>query len=274
MSNTLPQGWRRVRLGEVLEQVNRFENIKPDRECRLLGVKWYAQGVFERERKLGNKIAATRLNRVEGGDFIYNRLFAWKGSFAVVGNGHAGGYVSGEFPIFRVKSSAILAEFLYRYFSRPQVWRIIEHHSTGTTNVSRNRWREEQFLSWHISLPPVIEQESIIAFLDAFDYAVNANDHLIACVRELKRALANELLMRGIPGRHAELKSSAVGPIPENWRIQRLAELAVVQTGLAKNKERHSKGTIDAPYLRVANVQDGYVDRSNDSRMTQIFARA
>jgi hypothetical protein len=38
MSKTLPQGWRRVRLGEVLEQVNRFEKVEPDQEYRLLGV--------------------------------------------------------------------------------------------------------------------------------------------------------------------------------------------------------------------------------------------
>lgn len=150
MTKPLPPGWRRVRLGNVLEQVNRFEPVKPDHEYQLLGVKWYAAGVFERERKLGKAIAAKQLNRVEEGDFIYNRLFAWKGSFAVVGNGYAGGHVSGEFPVFRAKPGLILAEFLYRYFCRPQVWKQIEHQSTGTTSVSRNRWKEEQFFAWHI----------------------------------------------------------------------------------------------------------------------------
>jgi hypothetical protein len=55
MSKSLPPGWRRVRLRDVLEQVNRFEKLDPDREYRLLGVKWYARGVFERESKFGKQ---------------------------------------------------------------------------------------------------------------------------------------------------------------------------------------------------------------------------
>ena len=58
MSKSVSPSWRRVRLAEVLKQVNRFEKRKPDQEYRLLGVKWYEQGVFERERKLGKTIAA------------------------------------------------------------------------------------------------------------------------------------------------------------------------------------------------------------------------
>lgn len=165
MTKYLPPGWRRVQLGDVLEHLSRFERVEPDHEYRLLGVKWYAEGVFERERKQGRAIAAKQLNRVEEGDFVDNRLFAWKGSFAVVGNGHAGGHVSGEFPVFRAKPGVILEEFLYRYFSRQQVWKQIEHQSTGTTSVSRNRWREEQFLAWHISLPHLREQERIVTIL-------------------------------------------------------------------------------------------------------------
>jgi hypothetical protein len=30
MTTLLPLGWRRVRLGDVVEQVNRFERVKPD----------------------------------------------------------------------------------------------------------------------------------------------------------------------------------------------------------------------------------------------------
>src|SRR5688572_19658180 len=83
----LPDGWRRVRVGDVLRQVDRFEAVDPLKEYPLLGIKWYAGGVFERERKLGRDIAAKELNRLERGDFVYNRLFAWKGSFAVADDG-------------------------------------------------------------------------------------------------------------------------------------------------------------------------------------------
>lgn len=43
------------------------------------------------------------------------------------------------------------------------------------------------------------------------------------------------------------------------WPSRRLAEVAQIQTGAAKGKTTSADG-VELPYLRVANVQDGYVD--------------
>lgn len=48
---------------------------------------------------------------------------------------------------------------------------------------------------------------------------------------------------------------------PKDWRIRELGEVAVIQTGLAKGKN-NIKDPVILPYLRVANVQDGYFDLS------------
>ncbi len=258
MASSSKHDWRRVRLGDVLEQVNRFEQIEADREYRLLGVKWYAEGVFERERKLGKKIAAKSLNRVETGDFLYNRLFAWKGSFAVVMNGHAGGYVSGEFPVFRVRPESITAEFLYHYFSRPQVWERINHQSTGTTNVSRNRWKEDQFLSWYISLPSIEEQEAIINSLRAANEAIQADEDVLARTREFTKALSNQLLTRGIPKQHTHFKNSPIGTIPEAWEVCRLGELLInIEAGKSPKCEGHPAELDEWGVLKVSAISSG-----------------
>ena len=49
--------------------------------------------------------------------------------------------------------------------------------------------------------------------------------------------------------------------LPRNWQKAPLSLLADVQTGIAKGK-RVKGSPISLPYLRVANVQDGYVDLS------------
>lgn len=47
--------------------------------------------------------------------------------------------------------------------------------------------------------------------------------------------------------------------LPDGWREVKLHEVATIQTGFAKNTSQ--KGNlIELPYLRVANVQDGYLD--------------
>lgn len=49
--------------------------------------------------------------------------------------------------------------------------------------------------------------------------------------------------------------------IPEGWKCAPLDDVAAIQTGVAKGKAYSGK-TIRVPYLRVANVQDGYLDLS------------
>ncbi|MBL8339720.1 MAG: restriction endonuclease subunit S [Rhodoferax sp.] len=58
------------------------------------------------------------------------------------------------------------------------------------------------------------------------------------------------------------LQSGSVGPapIPDTWNTRALAELAQIQSGIAKNANGLVSDPVELPYLRVANVQDGYVD--------------
>jgi hypothetical protein len=84
--------WPKIRLGEVVQQIERPGPVDATKVYRLLGVRWYGQGLFVREEKIGASIAANRVYSVRPGDFVYNRLFAWKGSFAVAGPEVDGAY--------------------------------------------------------------------------------------------------------------------------------------------------------------------------------------
>ncbi|ANE55315.1 restriction endonuclease subunit S [Methylomonas sp. DH-1] len=50
--------------------------------------------------------------------------------------------------------------------------------------------------------------------------------------------------------------------IPDGWQKISLSNVAEVRTGVAKGKQ-NLKDPIELPYLRVANVQDGYIDLSD-----------
>lgn len=54
---------------------------------------------------------------------------------------------------------------------------------------------------------------------------------------------------------------SRIRILPAGWKRTRLEKVAVIQTGIAKNQNSKQE-TIELPYLRVANVQDGYLDLS------------
>src|SRR5699024_1765159 len=54
-----------------------------------------------------------------------------------------------------------------------------------------------------------------------------------------------------------------LGDVPAHWTIGRLRWFAKLQSGFAKGRNYGDKSTVTVPYLRVANVQDGYVDFSD-----------
>src|SRR5688572_5495211 len=118
----MTNGWQLGKFGDVLEPVSRPVQVESDKVYRNLGVQWYAKGVFVREAKPGYEIQAKELYQVALGDLVYNRLFAWKGSFAIAGEDTAGGFVSGEFPCFRVDTERADLKFLHLYLSQEKIW--------------------------------------------------------------------------------------------------------------------------------------------------------
>ena len=160
-----------VRLKEVLSPISRREGVDPEAEYRILGAHWYAQGLYTKALVKGAEIRAASVYRVEVGDFVYNRLFAWKGSFALAVQENHDCYVSNEFPCFTVNEDLVYGPYLWRYFSRPQTWAEALQLSSGGTPTSRNRLKEEKFLSLSIPLPPVAEQKRIVDLLDRIDSA-------------------------------------------------------------------------------------------------------
>ena len=56
---------------------------------------------------------------------------------------------------------------------------------------------------------------------------------------------------------------------PNNsWRISLLTDIAIVQTGTSKGRRFGDRKTIKVPYLRVANVQAGYLDLNEVKTIT------
>lgn len=180
----MKSGWQFVKLGDVLYEVSRPEPVDPLREYTTLGVRWYAQGLFAKDKLMGHQIAAPKIYRVEAGDFVYNRLFAWKGSFAVADSSVSNCFVSNEFPCFRSDERILDVRYLHSYFRQEFSWTAALGLSSGATPTSRNRLKEAAFLSLKVPLPPIEEQRRIVARID------EVHQHLMAADTLRKSAFA------------------------------------------------------------------------------------
>jgi type I restriction enzyme S subunit len=181
--------WREVKLANILREVSRPESPLEDKEYRLLGMRWYAGGLFEKQRAKGCDIKANKIYRVETGDVAYNRLFAWKGSFGVARQEDDGAYVSNEFPCFIADETQVERDFLKWYMARSSFWQEVESLSTGMSRQSRLRLKQERFLSLSVHLPPLPEQRRIVATLDKASSRMEEAKRLAGQIEEEQTAL-------------------------------------------------------------------------------------
>lgn len=165
--------WPRVPLSELVTQRRDAVKLEDNVEYRLLGVRWYGEGAFHRETVTRDSSKATTVYRVSPGQFIYNRLFAGKGSFGVIPPEFADSFVSNEFPLFDTNLKRLSVEYLYLHFQQKSIWDYVDSVSTGTT-ASRSRWKESQFLAHRIPLPPLSIQNRIVDIFKAVDDHVDA----------------------------------------------------------------------------------------------------
>lgn len=63
-------------------------------------------------------------------------------------------------------------------------------------------------------------------------------------------------------------KHTPLGWVPEEWEVKKLDEVAQIQQGVSKGKSIREEDAIDMPYLRVANVKDGYFDLNEIKQIT------
>jgi type I restriction enzyme S subunit len=194
LRRSLPKGWERVRVGKLVRPVTARVKAEPGKEYKMAGVRWYGEGVFHRETVRGDAMSASQVTPLVAGALVYNRLFAWKASFAVVPPELADCYVSSEFPQFIPDSARILSEYLYLFCTRDATIRAVNAASTGSSAVSRNRFKEEEFLSFEISLPPLAEQKAIVArWHKAQDEIAAVHDRVVKQESKLPQIVYREL---------------------------------------------------------------------------------
>jgi len=170
------------------------------------------------------------------------------------------------------------------YWCAPELARI--HARTAATTVKHLSVRD---LDKATDLfPSLREQQRIAEILSTVDEAIGQTEALIAKTQQIKVGLMHDFFTRGVtpdgklrpPREEAPqlYKESALGWIPKEWEVSSLGAMSDIVSGVTLNGE--SPGGIEVPYLRVANVQDGYLDlkevktvRVNNTQLAKLALR-
>jgi len=238
--------WPKVKLGEVLRRVERFEPREEFTEYPFAGTYSFARGIFVGERKLGSKFALPKIQRIRAGDFIYCKIMAWEGAFGIAPKETDNCVMSGAFVVYELNRERIDEKFLDYFFKVPEHWQSIGSQSTGT-NVRRQSLHPSQFEKAEIPFPPIVEQRRIIARIDELASHINE-----------ARALRQETVV------HAEaLQASKICALftegsAAGWTKGRLDDYVVDDCyGTSEKTCDDDTGT---PILAMGNIQKGQID--------------
>jgi type I restriction enzyme S subunit len=160
--------------------------------------------------------------------------------------------------------------FLYHRLMLSDVRRQMVAYSAGSTVLHLDT---KKVPSISIRIPVDIRiQNTIATILDTIDKAIEKTEALIEKYQQIKAGLMHDLFTRGI-GSDGQLRppreqapelyhETPIGWIPKEWNITKLGTMAEIVSGVTLGSKSITSKTIEVPYLRVANVQDGYLDLS------------
>ena len=172
------RGWREVKLKEILTPAAEPYDVDPETSYPNLGIYSFARGAFTKPPIDGASTSAKTLYRVQKGQFIYSRLFAFEGAYTIVPAELDGRFVSNEFPSFDTAEEAATPEFLAAFFMNPRTWTNLQAGSLGLGS-RRQRVNQKHLLEYTIWLPPLAWQRRIGEVFEKFKSGVEAEGSAI-----------------------------------------------------------------------------------------------
>jgi type I restriction enzyme S subunit len=196
-------GWTKVTFGEVFDLDLDAVSVDASAEYQMVGVLSYGRGLFGKPSVGGADTSYKTFYRLHSGQHVVSQLFGWEGAIAPVTSEFDGSYVSSQFPTFRPKANldAGFARWLVR---NPNVWEQLKGAAKGLGD-RRRTLSPEIFFGVTSMLPPKVEQQRIVAHLDAIETRLTRAQKLREEAAKEAEAFTTSLHLAAAKGRVVRL---------------------------------------------------------------------
>lgn len=123
--------------------------------------------------------------------------------------------------IIRLNKDRMNPFYCSQFLSSPLFFDVIENTKSGS---AIKRIVLKDIKSIKLPVPPLPEQQKIASILTSVDTVIDKTEAQINKLKDLKKAMTQELLTKGIG--HTEFKDSPVGRIPKRWEVCSLIDLS------------------------------------------------
>lgn len=154
-------------------------------------------------------------------------------------------------PFYPLNPKYIYLQAISHYFQSQ-----IIRNASATTLPILNKGRFELL---EMFLPPLAEQHRIVARLEELFTNLDKGIETLKTAQQQLKIYRQSVLKWAFEGKLTN-KDVKEGELPEGWKWVDLKQLCDIRGGATKGRNFKENSTIHLPYLRVANVQDGYLD--------------
>lgn len=211
--------------------------------------------ILSRRNTLSVESAVTRFIK---GDVLFGKLRPYLEKYC---QPDFDGYCTGEILAFFPRR--IHGHYLFYHMGSDWLIQRCNALAYGT-KMPRVNWATQLAL-FDIPLPPLPEQKRIAAYLNAscaaIDRAVETKQRQLETLDTLRKSIITPAILSGlVPERSFQhVDNPWLNQIPEGWKLVSLKRISETQSGITLGKV-YEEPVVARPYLRAANVQDGYLD--------------
>jgi type I restriction enzyme S subunit len=178
-------------MGSFLRLRKEFFVIDDVEEYQLVTVQLHARGIKERNRVVGADIKTKRQQRIKAGDLLVAEIDAKVGGYGIVPDEYAGAIVSSHYFLYEIDRDIVEPQFLEYYLKSGYPEDDVQQFVKGSVNYAAIR--SQHFPQLEIPLPPLGEQQRIVARIEALTGKVNeAIAMLSAAIHETEAVVASE----------------------------------------------------------------------------------
>lgn len=188
----VPEGWRRIQLGDHLKEVRRSATLESGESYTLVTVKRSRGGVALREVLTSAEIKTPSQFYVCAGDFLISKRQIVHGACGIVPPELDGAVVSNEYAVLN-SDGQIDLRFL-RYLSESRYFQQTCFHSSIGVHVEKMIFKTERWLKWPFNIPPLAEQQRIVEILDAASREMSLIEQQFVKLKQEKAALMAGLI--------------------------------------------------------------------------------
>ena len=279
----LPDGWKRVRLGEVIERIGdggtppRSDKTNFDGDIPWVVIEDIKKRIYDTKEKLTKK------------GLKYSNAKIWRKGSIILSFGATIGVVGiAEVDLatkqgiagMELKNDEVFNLFLYFVLTTKKNELLRLANQTTILEVRPNVFVNKlSFL-----LPPLPEQRKIAEILETIDNAIEKTDAIIEKYKRIKQGLMQDLLTKGVVNEGEgeserwrlrdenidKFKDSPLGRVPEEWEVVRLEEVVEInpETLNLKNKDM----TIN--YIDIESIEDYKVKSYKTFKVSEAPSRA